>query len=183
MNRSFVSRRAAASPMSIAITALVVASIGLILALFRDPLSPGFGFSNPFGDGLSGYNFDSPASAYKSEMEMEMKRDLRAFIALNHKLKSKETQEHLDTLKVDEEVEFKKKEKDGTTDYKVLFTSYKRKGAVKKEVITMENDAESGLWHRRYLSPYDVEKDNKELAKKMQSWDRPEIEVPSVRGF
>ena len=116
-------------------------------------------------------------------MEMEMKRDIRAFLALNQKLKNKEMQEHLDTLKIDEEVEFKKKEKDQTTEYKVLFTSFKRKGETKKEVVTMEKDADTGIWHRRYLSAYDVEKDNKELGKKMQTWDRPEIEIPSLRGW
>lgn len=176
-------RRAAGNPMAISVIALVVAVIGLGLALFRDPMKPGFAFSNPFGDGLSGYDFDSPTAAYKSELEIEKKRDLRAMLALQQKVKDREVQEHIDTLKVEEEVDYKKKDKDRAVEYKVLFTSYKENGQAKKRVVSMEKDTDTGIWHRRYLSPYDVEKDNKELGRKMQGWDRPELSVPSVPGL
>lgn len=178
MLRSSAARRGAGNPMTIAVIALVIAVIGLFLALFRDQMKPGFGLGNPFGDGLGGYDFDSPAAALKSEMEIERRRDIRAMLALQQKVKDKETQEHIDTLKVDEEVDYKKKDKDKSSDYKILFTSYKQKGENKKRVVTMEKDADSGIWHRSYLSPFDVEKDNKELGQKMQNWDRPEMAIP-----
>jgi hypothetical protein len=177
MIRSCLPRRGAGNPMAVAVIALVIALLGVVLTLCRDPYKSGFGFSNPFGDGLGGYDFDSASGAYKAQLEIEQIRDIRANLALQRKLNGKELKERLDTLKVEKEVDFKKKEKDKSVDYKVLFISYKQKGEDRKEVVTMTKDADAGIWHRQYLSSSDVEKDNKDLAREMRDWDRPEFKM------
>lgn len=168
MTVSSVSRRGASNV--VAVIALVIAIAALFFALCSDPIKPGFALRAPFTSGLSSYDFSNPTAAYKSQLQMENNMDIRALMELRNKLKDKELKEKVDTLSVDSELDFKSKKKDEEIDYKILFIKYKSKGKDKKEYVAMKKDADSGLWQSSYLSTYDVESTNKELAKKMREY-------------
>ncbi|MCE9532934.1 MAG: hypothetical protein K8T89_17690 [Planctomycetes bacterium] len=168
-------RPGAGAPMMLTIVAIVLAFIALVIALCRDPLQPGFSLRNPFGDPLSSYDFDSAAGTAKSELQIELKRDMKAMMEYRSRFDKKEIEEKVNSFKVESEDDFKRekdpkdKKSKGTGDYKILFVSYKQDGEERKEVMVMEKDV-SGLWRRSFLSAFDVSPKNEALGKKMNEW-------------
>src|SRR6202030_3838537 len=105
----------------------------------------------------------------KSQMQMELNRDFRARLEFESRMDTQDLQERFDTFKVEKEVSYqrdkkeKKRLRDGTGEFMILFVTFQRKGETSREVVTMEKNA-SGIWTRGYLSVYDVRPTNKELA-------------------
>lgn len=131
---------------------LVVALAALGVTLFKDPL----------GSGISKYDFSTPRAALESRMKIEMNNDVRALLELDTRVNGKKQKEQLDTLEVRKEAEYRGK--------KILFVAYKEDGINKYTVQSFEKDASTGYWLTSYVSAYDVEKDNKELAGQMRKW-------------
>ena len=172
MTLSSSPRRGAAN--GVAILALILALAALFFALCSDPFKSGFSFKVPFSSGLSGYDVETPAGMYKSQIEIEVNRDIRAMLELERRFDRKELKEKLDTLKIDSEADFKVDKKDSkdpfTGEYKILFVSYKRDSKDQKEVVAMEKHRDSGLWRSRGAPLMEINEKNKELAKKIQDW-------------
>jgi prepilin-type processing-associated H-X9-DG protein len=157
---------------AVGVLALLVALAALFFALCTDPMKPGFALRMPFSSGMSGYDFETPAGAYKAQMEIEMNMDIRAMMEFEKRMrmKDKDTKERLDTLKVAKESEYKGKKNDEEVEYKILFVEYKNKGKDRKEVVVMQKDKDSSLWKRSYVSEFEVETTNEPLAKEMKDW-------------
>lgn len=135
---------------ALASLSLLVALVALGVAFFRDPL----------GSGVSKYDFSSPRAALESRMKIEMNRDMRAMMELESLFEGKRQKERLDTLEVRKEAEFR--------DKTLLFIAYKQDGVYKYSIYGFEKDAGTGYWREKYVSDYDVEKENKELAAEMR---------------
>lgn len=159
-----------------AIVSVLLSATALIVAVCREPLSPGFALRNPLNSPLDDYQFDTPKNAARSLMQMELNRDFRARLEYESRMDSNDLREQFNTFKVEKEVSFhrdtkeRKRGRDGTGEFAILFVSYERKGEVCKEVVTLEKDR-SGIWARRYLSIYDVRASNKALADEMDAWE------------
>ena len=177
-------RRGGLSPMVIAILALVLAFVALVLALCRDQLQPGFALRNPFGDPLSKYDFETASGTVKSEMEIELNRDLRAILEHERRFPRKEARERAETLKVEEEVDYKRDDKKdkkskGSGEFKILFVSFKSDGETRKEIYAMQKDSDNNQWKRDYgLTSFQVREKNKELADKMDKWKTNDERAP-----
>jgi len=50
-------------------------------------------------------------------------------------------------------------------------SSYEQEGVKKFSTEAYEKDTKSGLWHRKFVSRFEVEKDDKQLARQMNSWE------------
>src|SRR5438477_6546969 len=99
-------RRGSVLSSLLAFLALVVALLALFLALFRDPLGPATRMNwHAFDSSLSGYDFSTPAAAYKSNLVMQEKRDIRAVMEYDRRVREKELKEKIDTLDVKKEVD------------------------------------------------------------------------------
>jgi hypothetical protein len=164
---------------AVAILALLIALAALFFALCTDPMKPGFAFKVPFSSALSAYDLQSPTGAYKSEMQMELNQDFRAFTELQSKLDKRGTKEKLDSLKIESEHDFKTKKDDEEVECKILLVKYdSKKKKDFKEVVIMKKDKDSGFWVRAYeMSARDVEATNKDLAKKMREHSG-EVDLP-----
>ena len=180
MTRSSTPRRGASN--AVGVIALVLAIVALFFALCSDPMKPGFALRMPFGSGLSGYDFESAQGAYKSEMQAEINMDIRAMMELQRRMKDKDMKEKLESVNVDSEADFKSKKGDDEIEYKVLCVKFKNKGKDKKEVVSMRKDKDSGLWRHGFLSDFEVEGTNKELAKKMREWPSKEAGPGGAAG-
>lgn len=176
MNDSTAPRRG----NGLAMFALIIAIVALFFALCTDPFKSGVGLKVPFSSGLSGYDTDTAGGMYKSQLEMRVNQDIRALIELDRRRKDKELKERLESLTIDSEADFKTKKDDEDAEYKILFIKYKNKGKERKEVASMRKDKDSGLWESGFVSDFDVEKTDKELAKKMRDWPtkQPGIGMP-----
>ena len=163
---------------AVAILALLIALAALFFALCTDPMKPGFAFKVPFSSALSAYDLQSPAGAFKSEMQMEMNADFRAFSELQQKVDRRGTREKLDSLKIESEHDFKTKKDDEEVEYKILLVKFDaKKKKDQKEVVTMKKDKDSGIWMRSFdVNAREVELTNKDLAKKMREYSgEPEM--------
>ena len=67
--------------------------------------------SNPLGKGLASYDFSSPEAALKSQLQINMNRDISAMMELEGKLKSAAFKKQLDTLEVKKIEDWNDKEK------------------------------------------------------------------------
>jgi hypothetical protein len=167
MTISTAPRRGASN--AIAVFALLIALAALFFALCTDPLKPGVAVKVPFSSALSAYDLQTPAGAYKSEMQMEMNGDLRALSEHRQKVDRRGIKEKLDSLKIESEHDFKLKRDDEEVEFKILLVKYDaKKKKDQKEVVTMKKDKDSGIWSHDFLSARDVEATNKELAEKMR---------------
>jgi hypothetical protein len=177
----FIRPPCAAGAIVLGVISLIIALAALAVALLRDPFKPGFGVSNPLDDGLGKYDLKTAAGAYKAQMEIDLNGDLRAVLAIAHRMKNQELKEQIETLKIAKELDYTKKAKEKSTDYRILFTTYKENGEEQKRLVTMKKDPESGFWRRSFLGSYDVEKDNKELAQQMRDWEeKPRAALPPI---
>jgi hypothetical protein len=148
----------------LALLALAVAVTALVLVFVRAPSKEDLSRPDRLpGTDLSNYDLKSPKEAMISMERMNLNRDMRAHYQLALKLKDKRAQERLDTLEVKAEQDFKGD--------RILFISFKEKGVVKHETEAYEKDPDTGIWFFKHLSHYVVEKDNKDLAKKMREWE------------
>ncbi len=146
---------ALAAALIMSFLALAAAGVALGIVWFRSPFP---------GSGLKKYDFSTPAAAYRSRLEIEANKDLRAEIELQTELHGPQIKEHLRTLQVKKEAEWRGK--------KILFVSYEQKGVKKHETVAFEKDAKTGYWLRSYVSAYDVRNENRDLADQMESWSR-----------
>jgi hypothetical protein len=165
--------------------ALILSVIGVILggtALFL-LLSGVYDPSQPFGIGsLSGpigkYKMDTPEGAAKAEYEMRLNRDRRALTEYETRFDEAALKEKVESFKVEDQSDYKhEKAKDdkskgkGSGEFKILFVSYKHDGETKKEVVVMEHYPDLKLWKKTTsVNSMEVEKANKDLAKKMTDW-------------
>jgi hypothetical protein len=178
----------------LAALALLVALLALFVAIFRDPFGPVYQMNwNPFGHGLGKYDFSTPAQAYKSRLQMVSNGDFRAELEYSRLVHGPDLKERLDTLEVKDIAEVKlplrpsglrrpvaikdpgktkeaKKEEKTHTVY-LLFVTYKQHGDPVYKVEGFEKHEPSGLWKSTYVSAFDVEEVNKDLAKKMSAWE------------
>jgi len=161
--------------MVLGVVALIIALAALVIALCRDPMQSGLALRNPFNP-LGGYDVETAAGAAKSQLEMRMKNDVRAFAEMERRMKDKQLEEKVSTFRVESEADFKRDKKDDadkkspwTGECKILFVTYKDDGKDKKEVYSMEKH-NSGMWDRRGPSSFEVGTTNKELQKKMDDW-------------
>jgi hypothetical protein len=120
--------------------------------------------SDPLGKGLSSYDLSTPTAAAKSMQQIDANMDLKAVIELQRKTKDKKLKEKIDTFEVKKETTWK--------DKTLLFITYKEEGKAKYDVVGMEKKGDPGVWTRSYVSDYEVENDNKDLAATMRSWKR-----------
>jgi hypothetical protein len=141
------------------VAGVLLASLALLAALAALGLVL---FRNPLGAGVGRYNFSTPRDALFSGLEMDANHDLRAYIELHQIAEGPQIKEKLKTLEVRYEREYKGK--------KILFISYEEKHEKKHETAAFEKDAASGLWLRRFVSDYEVEKDDRNLAEEMRNW-------------
>jgi hypothetical protein len=142
--------------------ALLLAGIALIVgsvALFRDPL----------GGSMAKYDFSNPKAALLSQYKMELNRDVRAMMDFSFRIKSSALREAIGSLEVRKEAEFQGK--------KILFIGFKKNGVNKYETKAFEKDAETGLWAPTYVSSFTVAKDDPQLAKQMEKWEKDEEPV------
>jgi hypothetical protein len=138
----------------LALTLSLVAIAGVAYLWFIRP--------DPLGKGIRSYDMTTPAAALKSEWQIELNGDFKAVIELQRKSPDKDMKERLDSLEVKKEAAW------GTKT--IIFVSFKADGKTRYETMGFEKNAESGFWKRTYVSPSDVEKDNKKLADMMRSW-------------
>lgn len=168
-------RHGAACPMILGVLGFLLGLAALVIAVCRDPMMPGFSLRNPFGDPLGSYDFNTASGAYKSEMQARMNRDFKAMMEYENRLDRKRMEEKISSMKVDEEIDYKReaekgaKKSKGTGEYKVLLISYKDDGEDMKEVASFEKDP-SGLWKHAYLDSYEIRNKNKDLAAKMDKY-------------
>jgi hypothetical protein len=134
---------------------------------------PGQEPPNPLGQGLKAYNFSTPKDAYLSQLQIEQKRDILARLELDEARHGPELKEQLDTTQIRKEENWK-----GVT---LLFIEYKRKGVSKYFIQGYEKGSRSGLWLPRYVSAYEVRKDNPDLANRMESWTKNGGTVPAEK--
>jgi hypothetical protein len=143
-------------------------TIAITLALFSLLISLGITFFiikyKPLGEGIDKYNFSDPLAAYKSTLQMNFNQDVLAQIQLNTAISGKKSREKDQTLKVNKAHEY-----GGKT---ILFIEYSEAGLPKKDIVGMEKDAESGLWHEEYIAAYQVEDKNPELAAEIKDWEK-----------
>jgi hypothetical protein len=176
------------------IAALVLAGLGLLLALvalglsgyslFRDPLTKNeralLKLVN--SQGLDAYDMSTAGNAYKAHLKMKHNLDVRAVLELEKRRSDKELKEMIDSLEIKKSVDVKlpemryddqgKEEKTGKTkEYTFLFISYKAQGESKFRVQAMEKH-DNGLWMDAYVGDYQVEKVDKDLAKEMKEWGK-----------
>ncbi len=168
--------RLAPSPprRSVALTIAVIAGLGMSsLALLLSGVALGVVFfRNPLpGSSVKKYDFSTPKAALTSQLQMEQNKDLRASLEMSTLVEGPKIEEKLKTLDVRKEAEWSGK--------MVLFVAYEEKGVKKYDTIGFEKDAKTGFWMRRYVSAYDVRKDNPRLADTMESWRaRGELNPP-----
>jgi hypothetical protein len=178
-------RSGGVKPGLLAGLALFFSILALYFSIFRDPMGPIYSVSrDPFGSGLGGYDFSNASEAYKSQLRIEVNRDIKAAMALEKRLGGKESKERLESTKIEREADFKLekqgKNKDKTTQYKILFISSDEDGERRNRCVAMQLDEESGLWRRRYMSEFDVEKTDKKLASEMRDWERKNRPEPPI---
>src|SRR5713226_7534408 len=93
-------RRGSGGKLSVllAAAALLISLLALFLIVFRDPFGPVYRMNwRGYGDGLAGYDFSNASAAYKSELQIEHNRDIRAVIEINQRTRDKELKEKIDT--------------------------------------------------------------------------------------
>ena len=144
----------------------VLGGVALGLVLFRDPL----------GAGMSRYRFSTPKDSLISELQIEQNKDLRANIEYHTVRTDPALREKLKTLEVRKEAEWKGN--------KILFIVYEEKGVKKYDTPAFEKDADSGFWFPKYLSSSEVERDDKDLADKMNAWrQQGDVKTPNTPPF
>jgi hypothetical protein len=186
-------RRGGALPGVLATLALLVSLAALFLTIFREPLGPVQKLNwNALGTGVEGYDFTTPADAYKSQLRIEEKRDIRALMEVSRRTQAKALNEQIDTLEIKKEVDLKlpvkkrarsrtldlpRQKKDASEkggkmrEIKLLFVTYLKDGEQQYEVKAMEKHDDTGWWMATFVSSYTVADTNKELARKMRDWE------------
>jgi hypothetical protein len=161
----FAERAGAAGPRRASSAAGVVGLVLSILALLTALAALGWQFfrPHPLGKGIGGYDFSSPKAALQSQLKIEEDIDVLAQIELQKIRRSKELEEELRTLDV-------RKEEPWKQDMIIVFFSYQQKGTKHYETRGFEKDAKTGHWLPKYISPFEVEKENAALAKRMRDW-------------
>jgi len=184
LRRERIGRPGSAVTAVLAGLALVVALGSLFLTVFRDPFGPVTQMNwKPTGTGLEGYDFSTPAGAYKGRLEIEQKHDIRAVMELQRQLEEKELKEKIDTLEVKKEADLQlpgkgeaalnaKDDKDAKKrEIKVLFITFLRDGKRQHKVEFMEKHADSGLWKPTYVGQRMVKGVDPKLAEEVQKWE------------
>jgi hypothetical protein len=119
--------------------------------------------ADPLGKGLGAYDFTTPKNAFKSGLEIDKARDLRAITDLDKVRRGPEVEEKLRTFQVRKEETWK-----GAV---ILFIEFEEKGVKKHVAQGFERDARSGLWLPKYVSSYTVQSENATLANQMKNWE------------
>ncbi|HVS38438.1 MAG TPA: MJ0042-type zinc finger domain-containing protein [Gemmataceae bacterium] len=142
------------------VTTVILAGLGcalggtaLGLVLFRDPL----------GGGMKRYRFSTPKDSLISQLQIEQNKDIRAMMELTALGNDPKVKEKLRTLEVRKEADWKGD--------KILFIVYEDKGVKKYETTAFERDVDSGVWFPKYVSRFDVENSDKDLAERMRAWE------------
>ena len=164
--------------LMLSVVGVILGGFALYLALTADPFEARFSSASHFKSALDKYDMKTPAGAAKAEVEMQLNRDFRAMIESQVAFDEKRLKEQHETMKVEDEVDFKKEpdkmdRSRGSGEFKILFISYKQNKEDRKDVVAMEKATEGNLWRRGFLSSFDVAKTNKDLAAKMDKWKTP----------
>jgi hypothetical protein len=110
--------------------ALLVAIVAIIIAITIP--------RHPLGKGMSGYDFTSPSATVKSLAAARANNDVLVMIELDQLQSDRFAAEKLRTLEIKKEVTSNGK--------KVVFVSYLEDGVKKHDTVSVEKDADSGLW-------------------------------------
>jgi hypothetical protein len=111
---------------------------------------------------LEQYDFSSPTAAMKSQWRMAGTFDYLAMREAVQKAGKEELEEKLSTLQVKKEVEWHGN--------RILFVTYKSDGTSIYSTPAFTKHANTGYWVGKPVLPFEVEKDNKALAKEMERW-------------
>jgi hypothetical protein len=142
------------------LVALLVSLVALGYTMYHNP---------PWGP-LARYNYSTAEAACRSDLEMEARGDIPAFMALNRRVDKRNIQERLATLDIAKTADYKGK--------KVLFVKYKttdketKQEKERKEVHWYEKHEDSGYWQRTYVNESEVRKTDEKLAKDIEAWGR-----------
>ena len=139
-------------PLILSVIAAILSATALFVSLYMDPL---------LGKGLSSYDFTSPQKALRSQLEMEINKDLRAMLELGKLRSVKYNREKLETIRVHDEAEYQGK--------KLLFVSFKKNSILQYDMAAFEKDAECGLWFRSYVLTSSMEDEG--LKAKIEKWE------------
>jgi hypothetical protein len=132
----------------------VLALVALGLHFFADPLGPG----------LARYDFTTPQAALVSQMQIKLRKDVRAAAELQALAEGDKIKEKLDTLEVRREADW-----NGT---RILFIAYQEGGSKRYGIAGFEKNARTGLWAPVPVPLESVREQNPDLAKQIDSWEK-----------
>jgi hypothetical protein len=121
-------------------------------------------FSYLSGSGLNRYDFTTPRAALVSQMQMELRKDVRAALELQSLTGGGKLKEKLETLEVRKEVDWK-----GGT---ILFIAYQEDGVQHYGTVGFEKNAQTGFWTQVPVSLGEVRAQNPELGKQIEAWEK-----------
>jgi hypothetical protein len=164
-------KRALSHPLMLSVIALGLSAVALLLALAYGPLglasrdkNPGL---DPLGPGLKKYDLSSPEAALKSRLTMGNEVDIRALMELESYRNS--LKQKLATLKVEKQVPF--------DDKAILLVSYKDGSKDRFTFETYAQHKETGYWLPTFVSTFDIERTNPQLANEIHQWEAKENEA------
>ena len=134
--------------------ALLLALVALGLHFLADPLGPG----------LARYDFTTPRAALVSQMQIQLRKDVRAARELQALTEGGKLKEKLDTLEVHKEADWK-----GT---RILFIAYQEDGIKRYGAAGFEKNARTGLWAPAPVPLESVREQHADLAKQIESWEK-----------
>ena len=152
---------------SLSVAALLMAATSLIMALVHCFAKGDFDqmMRDAGNQRLAKYDFSSPKQTILSHRKVETDFDLLARFELERRYgrdRKEQANEFARTLEIRKETDWQNK--------KVVFYSYEQKGVKQYFADGFEKDSHSGFWLARYVSEFDVEKENNQLASYMRSW-------------
>jgi hypothetical protein len=145
------------------LVALLISLVALGYALYHNP---------PWSP-LARYNYSSAEAALRSDLLMEARGDVPAFMELNRRIDRRNMQERLATLEIVKTADYKGK--------KALFVKYKttdketKQQKERKDVEWYELDEGSGFWQRSYSGMEEVRRSDERLAREIEEWHRGDI--------
>ncbi|MDJ0521748.1 MAG: hypothetical protein QNJ90_06700 [Planctomycetota bacterium] len=137
---------------------LVVAILALAVAGWALSKAPGPLLSA--GSGMDAYDFSTPEAAWRSGLEIEKAADMQAMMEFSLTARKEQTA----TAKLEEAVPFGK--------HYILFISHKEDGKMKYVTRGMKKVHGMDIWAPDYIGSYRVARKDKDLAKRMEAWEK-----------
>ncbi|MEK6239077.1 MAG: hypothetical protein N2C14_30545 [Planctomycetales bacterium] len=137
--------------ISLSVAAILLATIAICIPFIYDPL----------GKGIAGYDFSTPRASLVSELEMEIRQDIRAQLDRQRMQRDNRLEEMFETLKVHKESTHE--------DQRLLFVSFEKNGITMYDVRAFKKDADTGYWFTKFLLPSSI--DDSVLKKAIEEWE------------